>query len=69
MDNFHKSHAQVFSHRIRENKLELYDPKEARWEVGWIHMIHDKHQCSTILNTNRPSGSTQDEEFHVQMNN
>jgi len=28
--SFHKSHAQVFSHRIRENKQELFDPKEAR---------------------------------------
>jgi hypothetical protein len=34
----------------------------------WIDMIHDKHLCSTLLNTNRPSGSTQDGEFHVQMN-
>ena len=72
MDNFHKSfhksHAQVYSHRIRENKQELYDPKETRREVDWIHMIYDKQQCSTLSNTNRPSGSTQDEEFHVQMN-
>jgi len=30
MDNFHKSHAQVFSHRKMENKQELYDPKETK---------------------------------------
>lgn len=51
-----------------ENKQELYDPKETKWEVDWIHMTHDKHQCLTLLNTSRPSGSTQDEEFHVHMN-